>query len=128
RQDFEWIFQFANVTPDGALKTLAGMQPTSKFGELFQYSNPLAAAGGYVGGHAAFPDRELGAAYDAAMRENVFGPLGMTSTTFDFASALAGNHASAHGTDIDGKTAHDLMEINSSIVPVRPAGGAWSSV
>src|SRR6185295_5361399 len=119
RQDFEWIFQFAGVTPEGALKTLGGMQPTSKFGELFQYSNPLASAGGYVGAHVAFPDRELGAGYDEAMRTLVFEPLGMTSTTFDFKRALAGNHAGAHGASVDGKTIHGAMAVNYSIIPVR---------
>ena len=42
RQDFEWLFEFEGVTPEGALATLGTMQPTSKFGEMFQYSNPLA--------------------------------------------------------------------------------------
>ena len=128
RQDFEWIFQFDGVTPEGMLKTLGAMQPTSKFGELFQYSNPLASAGGYVGGHVAFPDRELGAAYDEAMRTLVFGPLGMKSTTFDFKRALAANHAGSHGASVDGKTIHAVMAANYSIIPVRPAGGAWSNV
>src|SRR5439155_21387285 len=67
-----------------------------KFGEMFQYSNQLAAAGGFVGGHVAFPALELGAAYDEAMRTRVFSPLGMTATTFDYDRALNGNHASPH--------------------------------
>ena len=128
RQDFEWLLEFANATPESALATLGTMQPTSKFGEMFQYSNPLAAAAGYVGGHVLFPSMELGAAYDRAMAAEVFGPLGMTSTTFDFARALSGNHASSHSLDIDGKPALAAMAVNYSIVPVRPAGGAWSSV
>lgn len=128
RQDFEWIFQYHGVTPEGMMKTLGAMQPTSKFGELFQYSNPLASAGGYVGGHVAFPDRELGAGYDEAMRTLVFGPLGMKSTTFDFKRALAANHAGSHGASVDGKTIHAVMDANYSIIPVRPAGGAWSNV
>ena len=40
----------------------------SKFGELFQYSNLLAGAAGFVGGHVLFPKLELGAAYDKAMQ------------------------------------------------------------
>ncbi len=128
RQDFEWIFQFDGVTPESALKTLGAMQPTSKFGELFQYSNPLASAGGYVGGHVAFPDRELGAGYDEAMRTLVFAPLAMKSTTFDFKRALEANHAGSHGASVDGKTIHAVMAANYSIIPVRPAGGAWSNV
>jgi CubicO group peptidase (beta-lactamase class C family) len=128
RQDYEWLFQYQGVTAEGALKTLATMQPTSKFGELFQYSNPLAAAAGFVGGHVAFPTKELGSAYDEAMLTRVFRPLGMTATTFDFKSALADNHATAHAPDIDGKPARAVMEINYAVIPVRPAGGGWSSI
>jgi len=129
RQDYEWLFQYEGVTPDGALKTLSTVQPTSKFGEMFQYSNLLAGAAGFVGGHVLYPDKELGAAYDEAMRTRVFAPLGMTSTTFDFARALgAPNHATAHAPDVDGKPAHAAMEVNYSVIPLRPAGGGWSSV
>jgi CubicO group peptidase (beta-lactamase class C family) len=128
RQDMEWLLQYAGVTPEGALATLGTMQPTSRFGELFQYSNPLAAAAGFVGGHVAFPDLEIGAAYDRAMQTRVFDPLGMRSTTFDYAAAQQGNFASPHAPDVDGKTAPALMESNYSIIPVRPAGAAWSTV
>ena len=128
RQDFEWLLEFDKSTPETALATLGTMQPTSKFGEMFQYSNPMAAAAGYTAGHVLFPEMELGAAYDRAMAAEVFGPLGMTSTTFDFARALKGNHASAHALDIDGKPALAAMEVNYSMLPVRPAGAAWSSV
>jgi CubicO group peptidase (beta-lactamase class C family) len=128
RQDFEWIFQFGGLTCEGAMKTLATMKPTSEFGALFQYSNPLAAAGGFVAGHVAYPSMELGAAYDEAMRTRVFQPLGMDGTTLEFARALAGNHATAHAPDVDGKPALAVMDVNYAIIPVRPAGGAWSSV
>jgi hypothetical protein len=30
RQDYEWLFQYRGVTPDGELATLATVQPTSK--------------------------------------------------------------------------------------------------
>jgi len=116
------------VTPQGALATLATIQPTSKFGEMFQYSNLLAGAAGFVGGHVAYPNMELGAAYDQVMRTRVFTPLGMASTTFSFKRALSGNHATAHAPDIDGKPAHAVMDINYSIIPLRPAGGGWSNV
>jgi CubicO group peptidase (beta-lactamase class C family) len=128
RQDLEWLFEFKGVTPERALATLATMQPTTRFGEMFQYSNPMAGAAGFTAGHVLFPDLELGAAYDRAMQADVFDPLGMTSTTFDYARALAGNHAGAHAPDIDGKPAHAVMEINYAIIPLRPAGAAWSNV
>jgi CubicO group peptidase (beta-lactamase class C family) len=62
------------------------------------------------------------------MRTLVFQPLGMTSTTFSYGKALAGNHASPHSPDIDGKTSLAAMELNYSIIADRPAGAAWSNV
>jgi CubicO group peptidase (beta-lactamase class C family) len=128
RQDMEWLFQWAGVTPAKVLEVLGTMQPTSKFGELFQYSNPLAAAAGFIGGHVAYPKLELGAAFDQAMQTEVFSPLGMTSTTFDFAKGQRGNAAVPHSPNVDGKTALAIAKVNTSIVPVRPAGGAWSTI
>ena len=128
RQDLEWILEWKGSTPESVLKALGTMVPTSKFGELFQYSNLMAAAGGYAGGHAMYPKLELGAAYDKAMQTLVFDPLGMKATTFDYGKALRGNHAMPHGIDIDGKPARDLMEENYAIISARPAGAAWSNV
>jgi CubicO group peptidase (beta-lactamase class C family) len=128
RQDLEWLLEFEGVTPERVMTVLGTMQPTSKFGELFQYSNPMAAAAGFLGGHVAFPRLELGAAYDSAMQTMVFDPLGMTATTHEIAEAQQGNVATAHAPDVDGRPALAEGRTNLSIVPVRPAGGAWSSV
>ncbi|HET6555329.1 MAG TPA: serine hydrolase domain-containing protein [Dyella sp.] len=128
RQDMEWLLNSRDATPESVLKALGGMQPTSKFGELFQYSNLMAAAAGYVGGHVLYPKLDLGAAYDLAMQKQVFDPLGMKQTTFDYDRALLGNHATPHGLDVDGHTAVAGMGINDSIRAARPAGAAWSAV
>jgi CubicO group peptidase (beta-lactamase class C family) len=127
RQDFEWLFNFASATPASSLALLATMQPTSRFGEVFQYSNAMAAAAGYIAAFVARPHQELGAAYDDVMQSTVFGPLGMTRTTFDFKAALNGDFASPHGIDADGRTTPARMDINYSVVPIRPAGGMWTS-
>jgi CubicO group peptidase (beta-lactamase class C family) len=127
RQDFEWLFNFASATPASSLALLGTMQPTSRFGEVFQYSNLMAAAAGFIGASIVYPGRELGAAYDEAMQTKVFEPLGMNHTTFDFAKALSGNFASPHGDDVNGRTAPARMDSNYSIVPLRPAGGMWTS-
>jgi CubicO group peptidase (beta-lactamase class C family) len=127
RQDLEWLFEYKNATPESELALLGTMQPTSKFGEMFQYSNLMAAAAGYIGGHLVYPDKPLGAAYDAAMQKMIFDPLGMKSTTFDYGRALAGNHAMPHGDDPDGNPKVAAMDINYSIVPARPAGAVWTS-
>ena len=128
RQDYEWLFEYGHMTPEGAMATLASVQPTSKFGEMFQYSNLLAGAAGFIGGHVEYPKLELGVAYDDAMQKLVFQPLGMKSTTFDYAKALKGNHAFPHAPDVDGKPAKAAMEVNYAVIPLRPAGAAWSSV
>ena len=127
RQDLEWIFEYQNATPESSLGLLANMQPTSRFGEVFQYSNLMASAAGYIGAHIYDPSSELGTAYDEAMQKEIFTPLGMTSTTFDMARAQQGNFASPHGDDVDGKPALANMGSNYSVVPLRPAGGVWTS-
>ena len=127
RQDMEWLLEYKKETPASALALLGTMQPTSKFGEVFQYSNLMASAAGFIGAATAYPGKELGAAYDESMKTKVFEPLGMKTSTFDFAKAMKGNHASPHGEDIDGKLAVGQMALNYSIVPVRPAGGLWTS-
>ncbi len=127
RQDLEWLLEFKNTTPAAEIERLGTMQPTSDFGAMFQYSNPLASAGGYVGGHVLYPKRELGAAYDEAMRTLVFGPLGMKSATFDIVAAQKRNHARPHSEDVDGKPAVAKMDMNKAVIPIRPAGGGWIS-
>ncbi len=127
RQDMEWLFEWERSTPASVMKLLGTMQPTSRFGEVFQYSNLMAAAAGYVAGRISYPDRELGAAYDAAMARELFEPLGMRRTTFDFKRAQRTNHASAHGRDLEGRTVLMPMSLNTSVISARPAGGVWTS-
>ena len=127
RQDLEWIFEFKNATPESSMALLGTMQPTSRFGEVFQYSNLMASAAGYIGAHLYDSKRELGAAYDEAMRQMIFAPLGMDSTTFDMSRALKSDHASPHGDDIDGTPRVADMAFNYSVMPHRPAGGVWTS-
>jgi CubicO group peptidase (beta-lactamase class C family) len=129
RKDFEWIFNTPRDTdPAKVFPLLAATQPTSGFGEVFQYNNLITTAGGFIGGAIAHPGKPVGEAYDRAMEERIFRPLGMTSTHFSFERALKGNLASPHGMDIDGKPAVSSHDLSYSVVPFRPAGGAWSTV
>ena len=62
-------------------------------------------------------------------RSQVFDPLGMKATTFDYARALARQPRRRRTRlDVDGKPAPAVMEVNYAIIPVRPAGAAWSNV
>jgi CubicO group peptidase (beta-lactamase class C family) len=127
RQDLEWLFEFKKYKPASTFTLLSGMRPTSKFGEVFQYSNLMASAAGYVAANVYEPGTEPGAAYDRAMEKEIFNPLGMADTTFDMEKAQQGNYAKPHSDDIDGKTKLIRMEQNYSVVPFRPAGGVWTS-
>ena len=128
RKDMQLIFEFGDLTPEDAMDELAKVQPTTGFGEIFQYSNGLAGAAGFVAGHVVHPEHDLGKAYDMAMQSHVFDPLGMSRTTFDYTAAMHDNFANAHGADIEGTQSHVDMGLNSAVVHVRPAGGAWSTI
>lgn len=128
RKDYQWIANTPPGTPASATFTqLAATEPTSGFGEVFQYNNLMASAAGYIGGYLVHPDLELGAAFDAAMQDRIFTPLGMTETTFDSARAQRMNHARPHGDGLSDKPQVATMDLNYAIWPYRPAGGAWSS-
>jgi CubicO group peptidase (beta-lactamase class C family) len=127
RQDLEWLFSSPKAPASSTFDQLAPMKPTSRFGEVFQYSNLMVGAGGYIAAAALEPGLEVGAAYDRAMQQQFFEPLGMTRTTFDFAKAQRGNHASPHGDGFDGKTRVADMGLNYTIIPARPAGAVWTS-
>ncbi|MBK7077056.1 MAG: beta-lactamase family protein [Myxococcales bacterium] len=128
RQDLEMLFEYAGVTAEQRLASLATMVPTTKFGETFQYSNLLVMTGGYAAGHAFFPKLGLGAAYDKAMAAQVFAPLGMKDTTYDFKRAAKADHATPHARDAAGAIIAVPLATEAWAPTVRPAGGQWSSV
>ena len=128
RKDMEWIFNTRPDTPaKNAFEQLSATEPTSGFGEVFQYNNLMASAAGYVGAHIVHPDMELGAAFKSAMKDRIFGPLGMTRTTFDTAEVMKGNWAKPHDFNIDDRIAPAAMDLNLAMEPFLPAGGAWST-
>ncbi len=69
RRDVDFVFRFEGISPEQRLLEMRTMRPTTGFGETFQYSNLLVAAGGY----AAAPAFSLAArsklAYEEAMRD-----------------------------------------------------------
>jgi CubicO group peptidase (beta-lactamase class C family) len=128
RRDLVWQFRTTPATPAAdTFRQLAETFPTTGFGETFQYSNLMASAAGYIAGQAFFPGREIGAAYDAALQQLVWTPLGMGETTLDFDTALRENHASPHGHGLEDEIVVIDHRFNRPITAIRPAGGAWSS-
>ena len=57
----------------------------------------------FTGTAGRTPERELGAAYDAAMQEMIFDPLAYSTRPFPSIKRSPPDHASPHGEDVDGK-------------------------
>ncbi|NTZ43277.1 beta-lactamase family protein [Altererythrobacter sp. SALINAS58] len=127
RQDYAFILADSGAPASDTFRQLSLSEPTSDFGELYQYNNLMASAAGYLGGALAFPGMELGAAFDKAMQTRIFDPLGMDNTTFDLEVGESGNWARPHGNDIEGDVTLLSNRFNHLITPHRPAGGAWST-
>ena len=131
RKDMQVLFNSdPNTAAADTFAQLAATEPTSGFGEVFQYNNLMASAAGYVGGQLAYPGQDLDRAFVRAMDEKIWGPLGMTRTTLDFAKATRGDWARPHGDDIDSRPVPLLgegMRLNYAFTRYGAAGGAWSS-
>ena len=128
RQDYEWIFEGDHSTAASMMRLLSDAQPTGAFGDTYQYSNLMATAAGYFGGHVLYPRRELGSAYDAAMRRLVFDPLGMTATAPVVLGYLPADRATGHAADVDGKVRVASQGVNYASISTRPSGNHWSNV
>jgi CubicO group peptidase (beta-lactamase class C family) len=128
RRDMEFIFEYAHVSPEQRVASMKTMKPTTGFGETFQYSNLMVGAGGYAASHAYDPKRSYNDAYSKVMQDKIFGPIGMKSTTFDFAVAQRADHAMPHGQAIDGTVEPIPLAAEDFVTPVRPAGASWSNL
>ena len=128
RQDLEMFFGYLGVTAEQRIAQMKTMAPTTGFGETFQYSNFLVMAGGYAAAHALYPKLGLGAAFDKAMHEQVWKPLAMKDTTYDFKRAAKADHATPHARDLAGAVTAFPVGAEAWVSSVRPAGGQWSSV
>ena len=127
RRDLDFIFKYAGITPEQRLAEMRTMRPTTGFGETFQYSNLLVAAGGYAAARAFAPDLPLETAYERVMQELVFDPLRMTHSTFRHEDAVRLRPALPHAINFDGECEEIALEREMSISGVAPAGAAWST-
>lgn len=128
RQDMEFIFESRGTTAESRMALLKTMKPTTAFGETFQYSNLMVAAGGYVAAHAAYPRWKLGKAYSRAMQTRLFTPAGMRRTTFDFRRVRRLDHAQPHSATLEMKPVPISLAFEDGVRSVGPAGAAWSNV
>jgi len=126
RRDLDLVFKFKGVTAEQRLAEMKEMKPTTGFGETFQYSNYLVAAGGYAAARSFRRQGSLEDAYRRAMHELVLEPLGMSRTTFDEPGGEAA--ASPHSTDFEGKSVLLNPVMEEFVNAIAPSGAAWSTV
>ena len=130
RRDAELLFNANDLSAKDIIESLADFEFFTDFGEAFQYSNQMVATGGYVATLAA--GGEYGNLYDsylALMQERIFGPIGMTSSTFSLEEAQASpNHATPHGMTLAGEYVTIPLSREALVTPVAPAGSLWSNV
>ncbi|MGH6890516.1 MAG: serine hydrolase domain-containing protein [Rhizomicrobium sp.] len=126
RRDLDLVFKFKGVTPENRLAEMKEMKPTTDFGETFQYSNYLVAAGGYAAARSFLRQGSLEDAYERAMRESVFEPLGMKMTTFNDDGHVGA--ASPHAIDLGGNEALLDLVFEGFANAIAPSGAAWSTV
>jgi CubicO group peptidase (beta-lactamase class C family) len=125
RRDFEFIFE--RLTPERALTILGTMDPTTGFGETFQYSNFMVMAGGYALAHRSAPTQPLDRAYRSALETRVLRPLGMRSTTVVWEDAMRREHATPNAWTLEGTMVALPARTELGISAVGPAGGLWST-
>jgi len=126
RRGLELVFRFRGVRPEDRIAEMRQMSPTTGFGETFQYSNYLVAAGGYAAAHSYARDLSLQDAYERAMRELVFAPLEMSHTSV--LSTESTLDAAPHSRDLSGIAVPIDPVLETFADAVAPAGSVWSNV
>ena len=126
RRDLDLVFRFRGVRPEDRIAEMRQMSPTTGFGETFQYSNYLVAAGGYAAAHSYAHDLPLQDAYERAMKELVFEPLGMSPTSILRRDSTL--DAAPHSRDLTGIAVPIDPVLENFADAVAPAGSVWSNV
>lgn len=126
RRDIDLMFRFQAVRAEDRIAEMKMMLPTTGFGETFQYSNYLVAAGGYAAAHSFLPESSLGDAYESAMHELVFEPLGMRDTSVLHNDSA--EDATPHNQDLNGNSVPLNLTMEQFVDAVAPAGSIWSTV
>jgi len=127
RQDMDLVFPALEDTPEDMLAKMAQIKPTTGFGETFQYSNQMVAAGGYMATRAVDTQDDLNTAYAKLLQSEVFDPLGMKDSCVDLKDVMRREFATPHGIDLDLNYVPIPLTYEAWMNPILPAAGAWCS-
>lgn len=126
---WRFFFQFKDSSPEEILASMTSVKPTTGFGETFQYCNEMVTVGGLAAAHAAYPELPLGEALNKAIQVEVFDPLGMKDSTFDWRTVLKKEHCSPHNRNLVGEILPIPFETEAQwLWAERGSGGIWSNL
>ena len=109
------------------------LAPVAKPGELYSYNNQMYGAAGFAAVRTKYKDGTLFEAYEKAISDYVFKPLGMTSSTSNRhkLDSMGVDYTRGVHYDIDG-TLREIstpdMAMDDYIDAIAPAGAIYSSL
>lgn len=115
RGEFVWLG--AGVSRDEVLHRVRFLKPESPFRSRYSYQNMMYLAAGQAAGRAA------GSSWDDLVRQRIFVPLGMTSTTTTYRGLATTNVAMPNGLDHDTVFAKPAFDAEN----IAPAGAILSN-
>mgnify|MGYP000530001293 FL=1 len=119
RSDLSSVLDKTINTRAKVLETIAGIGFTDDPGKVFGYSNQNFLAAG------AALEAVTGQSWEAYTKANIFAPLGMTRSTFEFSNAVKdGNYAAGNGIGLNGVQGVPAFD---RLVIAGPAGSIHSS-
>ena len=105
RRDLEMILNADEMSAEDVIASLAEFRLFTDFGEAFQYSNQMVAAGGCAAAAADGASTARCSTAGSAACSSGFEPIGMHDTLVRQADVLArGNVAVPHGLDLEAAT------------------------
>lgn len=132
RKDLAW--SGAGLNAEEIMASLADLPLLAPPGSRYGYNNQAVATGGYVAALAAGGEYgRLGQAYADLLRARVFEPIGMDSARLEpplsgvspAAPESAGNYATPHDIDLDGRITPTYFHADPGI---SPAGAVLANV
>ena len=123
----DMVMPFRHDDAAGVLKQMEKITPIAAPGLRHIYSNHSMASAGYAAARAFVPEGSLDDAWKQAIQTQVLDPLGMTTSTYDYAKVQTLEYASPTAADIAYLPIVTPMSLNAYIQGFAPAGGLWSN-
>lgn len=127
-QDYSLLFNSERADAETRMRELRRLRPTMPMGRSFNTSPFVYALGGFAAAKAFAPQLPLAEAYDKAMANLVFEPLGMKASLAQQEAPFSDVSAQPHIRGLKQQIKRLASGFEQFDRGVEPASGAWSSV